>query len=107
MANYNPPKNGFDRRPEDINRSGKPPQYFNKLIRDIGEEIDVNEKQKMKELVSRRLWREAQKGNMIAINTLLDRLDGKVTQPTDLTTGGERIDLLHIYKPEKNKKGEK
>lgn len=98
------PVNGFDKRPQDINRNGRPPLYFNKLIRDIGEEIDKDEKIPIKEMVVRRLWAEGYKGNIYAIKELLDRLDGKVIQPTDVTTGGERIDLLHIYKPEKNKK---
>lgn len=104
MANYNKPTNGFDKRPQDRNKLGRPPLYFNKLIRDVGEEMDAEEKKPMKELVTRRLWTEGLKGNMLAINTLLDRLDGKVIQPTDITTDGERIDLLHIYKPEKLKK---
>lgn len=104
MAKGQHPANGFDKRPNDINRSGRPPMYFSKLIRDVGEEIDPDEKKPMKELVTRRLWTEGLKGNMNAINTLLDRLDGKVMQPTDITSDGERIDLLHIYKPEKLKK---
>lgn len=57
----------------------------------------------IKHHIARSLLREALKGNVPAAKELMNRMDGMPMQPTDVTSGGEKLEGLTIYKPERNK----
>ena len=86
MSNTNPPKNGFDKRPQDINVGGRPKSYFGKILSEIGDEIEPKSGKPFKQLVSRRLWVDAVNGNINAIKEIINRLDGLPQAFTELST---------------------
>lgn len=75
------PTFGFDKRPEDINRNGRPPKDWTmaSLIREAGEEAGETGEPR-KKIIARKLAELAEKGDMQAIKEFNDRLDGKPKQ---------------------------
>jgi len=49
-----------------------------------------------KEAICRILFKKASKGDMAAINAIMDRIDGKphTKQDVDVTTGGEKLNTI-------------
>jgi hypothetical protein len=67
----------------------------------------VNETEKQtgktfRELVAKRVVAEAASGNINAIKELINRMDGFPLAYTDITSEGEKLEGIIIYKPEKN-----
>lgn len=84
------------------NPSGRPPAAWTMkgLIIESLEEADETG-EPYKKLIARKLRTLALKGDMIAIKEVNNRLDGMPQQ--DVTSGGEAIGSVMVYKPEKNK----
>lgn len=78
------PKNlkgkGFDAKPENINRAGRPPKIpaLDTLLADVFSEKEMID-------IIKALQRAALKGNVRAMEILLDRVYGKVKQQTELS----------------------
>jgi len=51
--------------------------------------------------VAKSLVAEAMKGNVIAIKELMNRMDGMPPQQTDLTSGGEKMNMPVMYLPKR------
>lgn len=102
--NTNKPVNGFDKRPQDINRTGRPPSYFNGMLKDMGVKVNKKTGLKYKRLLVKRLWTDAINGNIMAAKEIMNRIDGMPHQTSDITSDGERIEGLVIYRPERDEK---
>lgn len=89
--NLIPFKKGFDER---RNLKGRPPiPPLNELMPEvIGKEQIV--------LIIKKLLAMARDGNISAIQELLNRIYGKSVQPTDITTGGDKITGIKIHWPD-------
>lgn len=59
-------------------------------------------KHKVKELVAQSLLNQVYKGNVLAIKALMERMDGYPMQSTDLTSDGEKVEGVVVFRPEKN-----
>lgn len=112
MANHNPPVNGFDKRPDDGNKNGRPPREWTwkGLLEEAAEEVIelknnegvVVSQGKLREVVTKRVWNMAANGDMTAIKEIMNRMDGMPAQT--LNHDGEiKIDLPHLYIPEEVK----
>ena len=79
------PANGFDKRPQDINRNGRPPKAWTMatLIEEALEE-EIENGTPMKKQIARKLAHMALQGDIQAIKEVNDRIDGKARQTTDL-----------------------
>ena len=55
-----------------------------------------------RELVAKRVVAEAASGNINAIKELINRMDGFPLQYTDITSEGEHLEGIVIYKPIKD-----
>lgn len=88
--NNNYASRGFGSHPENINLAGRPKKgsAWADVLAEIGEEIDERSGKPYKELVSRKLWDKARLGDINAIRELIDRMDGKPTNKTELTGAG-------------------
>lgn len=83
MGKGNPkPANGFDKRPQDINRNGAPKKEWTwaGTIRRVVEQMEEVEGKKVKENVAKSLLNQCLQGNMQAIKEFGDRVDGKAPQ---------------------------
>ena len=58
------------------------------------------------ELMDMQVFAKALKGDLHAYNSIMDRLEGKAQQSVDMTSEGEKIDPIVIYRPEKLAEGE-
>lgn len=85
MSNTNPPANGFDKRPQDINRKGQPKKYLTELLEKIGAEVEEKTGKTYQELISRRAWEDALAGDQRAIEFIFDRIEGKPQQSMALS----------------------
>lgn len=76
-----------------INRKGAPPKEWTMtaMYREAAEESDETGVPKYK-IVARKLIKLAEKGDMVAIKELGNRLDGMPQQTSDITSKGEKID---------------
>ena len=87
----------FAKNDPNINRAGRPKigKSWAGMLREICEEEVTlgTEKKTRKEIISRRLISEAAKGEAWAINALMDRIDGKPRQVSEIdhTSGGKEI----------------
>lgn len=84
MSNPNPPTNGFNKNPENINRGGRPkaPWTWAGLIREALEEIDEGGEQ-VKKKVSKSLVLKAIEGDVQALKEIGNRIDGMPKQEID------------------------
>ena len=85
--------NGFDKRPQDINRNGRPKKEYclTDILKDQGnlEDVDSNGKKiSRKEAIAQKLWSMAMSGDTIALRYLYDRVDGRPKQSIDLEHSG-------------------
>ena len=98
-------KQGFASHPELINRGGRPAREWTwqGLLEKVAEEYKEiklkdgtvrNEQYKF--LVAKRLWHESVNGNMNAIKELMNRMDGMPMQPSDVTSGGDKLNPIQV-----------
>jgi len=112
----NPPKKliGFAAHPENINRTGlnRKEWTFKKLLTDALETereiknkfgVVTGRKQVNQMVVDALLAKAVNERDVRAIETVLDRIDGKVMQKVDHTTDGEKIEMPILYIPEEKK----
>lgn len=76
------PVNGFDKRPQDINRNGRPPKAWtmSTLIEEALEEVETQSGTPFKKLVAKKLATMAVSGDIQAIKEINDRVDGRPQQ---------------------------
>ena len=77
--------NGFDKRPHDINRKGRPPKEYclTDILKEQGNIADVETPTGMitrKNAIAKKLWAMAMSGDVAALKYLYDRVDGKPMQ---------------------------
>ena len=85
---------------ETANRNGAPDNgstfkamYQRNIMKTPGEfNSDNEEKMTLKEILVRGRIKRAHKGNESAQDKIEDRVEGKPVQPTDLTSGGDKIE---------------
>ena len=82
---------GFDKRPENINREGRPrvlPELKEILSQILSEEITNSKGDKIQalDLIIRQLTAKATKGDLRAIQEVLDRMYGKAKQIVETKT---------------------
>lgn len=96
---------GFQLHPEHINKGGRPSREWTwqGLLERVAEEYKEiklkdgtvrNEQYKF--LVAKRLWHESVNGNMNAIKELMNRMDGMPMQPSDVTSGGDKLNPIQV-----------
>ena len=85
---------GFQLHPENINRKGAPlkDERWTDILKIVFDEEEPKTKKKFKYLAAKRLAFAAANGNLKAIEISMDRMDGRPSQSTDITTGGEKIE---------------
>jgi len=66
--------------------------YLEKII----EETEPKSGKEFAEIIARRLVIDAANGNQEAQKILLDRLEGKPHQTTDITSGGDKLQTLLV-----------
>lgn len=88
-----------------INRNGRPPAEWtmSSLYKEAGEEADETGVPR-KKIVAQKLWTLAQRGDVVAIKELNNRIDGQSPQAINMA-GEVKQEILHIYKPAKLKGG--
>ena len=74
--------NGFEKRPQDINRKGRPPKEYclTDILKEQGNIKDVETssgKISRKQAIARKLWAMAMEGDVTALKYLYDRVDGR------------------------------
>jgi len=90
--------NGFDKRPQDINRKGRPPKEYclTDILKEQGNIEDVNTgagKISRKKAIAQKLWAMAMEGDVNALKYLYDRVDGKPLQLQQLTVTEHNITI--------------
>lgn len=74
--------NGFDKRPQDINKKGRPPKAWtwSHIVEDevekMGEENLGDRKEKLKRTMVKRMIEKVLDGDVQAMKALMDRTDG-------------------------------
>lgn len=93
-------KGGFREHPELINREGRPKRKT--LTELIHAKLDDTPEawNAIVGMVLEKLIKEKDKD---VLKTFWQYTDGMPKQTTDITSAGEKIDLLHIFKPEQDK----
>jgi len=86
--------NGFDKRPQDINRTGRPPKEYclTDILKEQGNLEDVesgDNKISRKQAIAQKLWAMAMGGDVQAMKYLYDRVDGRPKESIDLEHSGE------------------
>ncbi len=100
MANHNPPANGFDKRPQHINRKGRPKSFdqLRALAQQISHEVLTANDGSQKTVVEALLRKIATEDPKL----FLEIAFGKVPQAVDVTSGGEkvapRVELVEVIK---------
>jgi len=100
MANHNPPANGFDKRPQHINRKGRPKSFdqLRALAQQISHEVLTANDGSQKTVVEALLRKIATEDPKL----FLEIAFGKVPQAVDVTSGGEklaaRVEVVEIIK---------
>ena len=90
-------KNGFDKRPQDINRKGRPPKEYclTDILKEQGnmEDVEIADGVKIarKEAIAQKLWSLAMSGDVNALKYIYDRVDGKPRQSLDIENTGSVI----------------
>lgn len=80
-----------------INRNGAPKKEWTMtaMYKQAAEEASETGEPKYK-IVARKLLELAEKGDMVAIKELGNRIDGMPKQSTDFTSGGEKIEVIGL-----------
>lgn len=86
--------NGFDKRPQDINRKGAPKKEWTwaGLVRTEGE-VEM-EGETRNQRVVKAVYKKGEGGDVAAFNALTNRTDGLPKAALDLTSGGEPLQRL-------------
>ena len=82
------PVAGFDTRPENINREGRPKKGYS-ITEAFRSMFDTNPETKA--VVVQKIYEQAQKGDSTAIKLLWNYMDGLPPQAIDVTSGGEKL----------------
>lgn len=99
-------KGGFIDNPQNINRDGRPKKeetityWLKNYLNSINPKSQEGKK-RIQELAEK-LGNMAYGGNTVAMAMVLDRIDGKVPQFTDITSGGKPIEnplIISTIKP--------
>lgn len=87
------------------NPGGRPKRDWSwaKLLEDAVNEKEEKTGKTFRELVAKRVVVDAANGNINAIKELINRMDGFPLQYSDITSDGDKIEGVIIYRPEKNK----
>jgi hypothetical protein len=87
------------------NPKGRPVQPWRKVFEIETEKLVTTKdgKQKIKHLMAKAQIGEALKGDTQAFNAVVNRMEGMPQQAMDVTSGGDKLEGVVIYKPEKNK----
>ena len=77
--------NGFDKRPQDINRKGRPKkgETLTDILKAFGELPDVDfggAKIERNKALAQKLWQKALEGDFNSIKYIYDRIDGTAIQ---------------------------
>jgi hypothetical protein len=96
---------GFDKRPENINRKGRPkmPDLREAVAKILAEEKDGRT---ALDAVLAALRLKAVKGDVRAAQELLDRAYGKPKQSIDHSSGGEKIEIKLVFDANDNAQGD-
>jgi len=102
-------KGGFQDHPELINKNGAPKREWSwaGILEEIANEQHPKTKQQFKYLAARRAFFDAANGKTQAWEVIMDRMEGKPKQSTDLTSAGEKLDPLRVVIVEEAKQEEK
>ena len=98
---------GFDKNPQNINRSGRPKKgtALTDVLNKFMELQDVQDGEKRisrKEALAHKIFQLAIGGNMAAIKYIYDRIDGTPVQTVDMHTVDENmVDVLNRIHEEK------
>ena len=100
--------NGFDKRPQDINRTGRPPKEYclTDILKEQGNLEDVesgDKKISRKQAIAQKLWAMAMSGDVQAMKYLYDRVDGRPKESIDLDHSGN-IDITDITAEEREQR---
>jgi hypothetical protein len=89
-SNSTKPLRGFNTHPENINRKGAPKREWT-FKSEIEKALEQSTKNGVsyKELLIKSLLREGIKGNVNAIEKIMDRLDGKPLQKQEIEAKGD------------------
>lgn len=93
--------NGFEKRPQDINRKGRPKKEYclTDILKEQGNLEDVETpsgKISRKQAVAQKLWAMAMGGDATILKYLYDRIDGTPRQEIGLEHTGEFISSLKV-----------
>lgn len=94
-------KGGFQDNPQNINKKGRPPRGWSwaEILEEVAEQVEPKSGKKFKELVSKRIWVKAVNGDMSAMKEIMNRMDGFPKSSTDVTSDGEKIEGIVVFKP--------
>ena len=95
--------NGFDKRPQDINRGGRPlkEHSLTDLLREALEQPHDETGKTKKEMVIDKLYEIAvKKGDVVMLKYLIDRIDGKPLQTIEANVTRPETDLRNLSKKE-------
>ena len=83
----------FKKGDKNINRAGRPKkgQSFAEVLKEEAESMAGSTDLSMMQAIAKILWQKAGKGDLKAIDMLMDRIDGKPRQSIDHTTDGKEI----------------
>ena len=96
------PSNGFDKRPQDINRNGRPPKEYclTDILKEQGNIEDAEttngDKISRKQAIAKKLWDMAMDGDVTALKYLYDRVDGKPLQTIEAQVTKQEINLDNL-----------
>lgn len=85
--------NGFDKRPNDINRKGAPKKEWTwaGLIRKMVDELDLKDNKVLKEKMVKSIINKAIAGDVSAFKELSNRTDGLPQAKLDITSKNKEI----------------
>lgn len=90
-------KGGFADNPQNINRNGRPKSGVSwaDIVREVSDEINPETGRERKELIVRRLFKEALDGNMTAMRILWGSVVGnKILVEGNLDVSGDRLEAV-------------
>lgn len=98
--------NGFDKRPQDANRNGRPKKEYclTDILKEQGNLKDVDGKEgkiSRKEAIGKKLWAMAMGGDVTALKYLYDRVDGRPLQTIEAQITKPEVDMSNLTEEEK------
>ena len=85
------PKAGFNKNPQNINKDGRPPKGYS-ITEWFRGMFKANPK--IKEKLGKKILDQAIKGDIAAQKLIWNYMDGMPLQATDLTSLGEKIEIV-------------